>query len=236
MAALLLVAARSASEIPALDSARQLVIVTAANWKSVRGIGQRFERASRNTAWRMVGKPFAITLGHHGMAWGRGLHPEPLADAGPRKAEGDKCAPAGIFKLGAAFGEEARVATALAYVHIDGGSSCIEETASRYYNRMIQIGEVEPRDFTSVDPLLHRETYRAGIFVEHNVAPALPGAGSCILLHIWRSPRTGTAGCTAMARAKLDALIGWLDRAKHPLLVQLPVREYARRRRAWRLP
>jgi len=71
--------------------------------------------------------------------------------------------------------------------------------------------------------------------VEHNAA-AVPGAGSCIFLHIWGGPAKGTAGCTAMAEEDLVRLLGWLDHKESPRLVQLPEAEYARLRAAWSLP
>src|SRR3712207_8482067 len=58
------------------------------------------------------------------------------------------------------------------------------------------------------------------------------GRGSCIFLHVWRGPRSSTAGCTAMAEPALAELLRWLDPARRPALVQLTDAAYARRRRS----
>ena len=64
--------------------------------------------------------------------------------------------------------------------------------------------------------------YKWGVVVDHNAA-AIPGAGSCIFLHIWKSSSAPTAGCTAMPESDLVRLLRWLDPARHPILIQLPL-------------
>jgi D-alanyl-D-alanine dipeptidase len=63
--------------------------------------------------------------------------------------------------------------------------------------------------------------YKWGVVVDHNPA-AIPGAGSCIFLHVWKNAASPTAGCTAMRESDLAGLIRWLDPARHPILVQMP--------------
>ena len=79
------------------------------------------------------------------------------------------------------------------------------------------------------------EPYRWGAVVAHNL-DQVPGAGSCIFLHVWEGAGVPTAGCTAMPEAEMLRLVRWLDRNKNPLLVQLPAAEYRRLRDAWKLP
>ena len=40
-----------------------------------------------------------------------------------------------------------------------------------------------------------------------NAAPARPGRGSAIFVHVWRGPRVATAGCIAFSRADLRWLL-----------------------------
>lgn len=47
------------------------------------------------------------------------------------------------------------------------------------------------------DPL-----YDLVLFTDHNQPPT-PGAGSAIFVHLWRAPRTPTAGCVAFRKADL---------------------------------
>ena len=58
------------------------------------------------------------------------------------------------------------------------------------------------------------------VVVDHNESRA-PGAGSCIFLHVWRGPRSPTAGCTAMPKQTLAALMRWID-PEAAVLVVLP--------------
>ena len=78
--------------------------------------------------------------------------------------------------------------------------------------------------------------YTLGAVVAHNSHPPLPGAGSCIFLHVWESPTTPTAGCTAMSLAPMTRLARWLDATRQPVLAQLPDADYAALQAAWDLP
>jgi D-alanyl-D-alanine dipeptidase len=80
------------------------------------------------------------------------------------------------------------------------------------------------------------DLYRWGILVDHNANPPVAGGGSCIFMHIWRGPGQPTVGCTAMAQADLELLLGWLDPERKPLLVQLPATQYQKLRHRWNLP
>jgi D-alanyl-D-alanine dipeptidase len=112
----------------------------------------------------------------------------------------------------------------------------VDDAASRYYNRIVERGRAGAVDWNSSERMRSVEGYRWGLVVAHNAAPPVAGRGSCIFLHIWAGPGKGTAGCTAMERGNLEALLRWLDARSGPLLVQLPEAEYARLRSAWRLP
>jgi L,D-peptidoglycan transpeptidase YkuD (ErfK/YbiS/YcfS/YnhG family) len=80
------------------------------------------------------------------------------------------------------------------------------------------------------------ELYRRVIVVDHNPEPS-PGAGSCIFLHLWHGPDGGgTAGCTAMSPAPMEALLAWLDPAARPVYVLLPADRAAALRTGWALP
>jgi L,D-peptidoglycan transpeptidase YkuD (ErfK/YbiS/YcfS/YnhG family) len=84
--------------------------------------------------------------------------------------------------------------------------------------------------------LRHDERYAIGAVIAHNSLDPVPGAGSCIFLHVWQSEGMPTAGCTAGALADITEICSWLDAAAAPLLVQLPVAEYAHFRESWALP
>ena len=65
---------------------------------------------------------------------------------------------------------------------------------------------------------------------------AIPGAGSAIFMHIWRSSDSGTAGCTAMTGEAMQELLVWLDPKADPVLVQFTRPVYEEWREKWKLP
>lgn len=224
----------------ALALSCQLLLVLAPGWQSDTGRMQRFERDCPDGDWRPVGVALTVALGKAGLAWGRGLHAEAGA-AGPSKREGDGRAPAGIFAITSLFGNATAdsplaLAAKLPYRAATADLKAIDDPASAYYNRIVDQTAVVP-DWASCEDMQRSDgRYAVGAVVGHNADPVLPGAGSCIFLHVWASPGVATAGCTAMALADMTALAGWLDASAMPLLVQLPQAEYDTRRVAWGLP
>ncbi|HSG23331.1 MAG TPA: L,D-transpeptidase family protein [Azonexus sp.] len=202
---------------------------------------QRFERAYLDWEWLPVGVPIAVSLGKSGLAWGRGLHSQ-VVGAGPEKREGDGCAPAGIFTITALFGYGApdspfACAAKLPYLHATPDLKAIDDPASVHYNRIVDQSCLAQQDWASCEEMLRSDTrYAVGAVVAHNAEPAVPGAGSCIFLHVWENEGVPTAGCTAMSLVDMTEIGGWLDGAAAPLLVQLPHAEYERLREAWALP
>jgi hypothetical protein len=77
--------------------------------------------------------------------------------------------------------------------------------------------------------------YALGAVVAHNSTPPVPGAGSCIFLHVWESPVTPTAGCTAMAlRTCATSPCGWT--APGAAAGAVAQAEFARRQAEWACP
>lgn len=221
-----------------LHDAGQLVLVTTPEWNADHGTLRRFER--RDGAWHAVGDAAPVMVGRNGTAWGLGLHP--AQPDGPVKREGDGRAPAGAFAIGTAFGYPGDVDTALPYAAMDAGDWCIDVPASPLYNRIVDARDVGADAVEgSTEPMrrdLHADgdqRYRLGFVIEHN-ARAIPGAGSCIFAHLWKSPRDATAGCTAMADPVMLALLDWIDPAHEPVFVLLPLPEYHRLQPTWQLP
>jgi hypothetical protein len=203
---------------------RQMVLVTAANWDSPRGELRRYERGGQR--WREIGAAQSVLLGERGLAWGSGMHEVPR-QAGNRKREGDRRAPAGVFQLPSAFGRSTAAQLALSrfpYRQLLADTEAVDDPASRFYNRVVQRGQVPSPDWKSSEHMAQIADYELGVVVAHN-PQNIPGAGSCIFIHQWRGERTGTAGCTVLRAAPLLALVRWLEAKKHPVLVQLPLRE-----------
>ena len=219
--------------------ARQLVLVTSADWSATDGELRRFER--EGDGWTQVGEAVPVTLGRNGSGWGLGLNPQ--RGDGPVKREGDGKAPAGVFAIGTAFGYADRVNTGLHYRAMTANDWCIDVPASNYYNRIVDRSVVKaPYLDQSSEPMrrdIHADgdqRYREGFVIEHNAGGAARQGGSCIFAHLWKAPGETTAGCTAMDEAAMQDLLGWLDDARHPLFVLLPRAVYDEYRQAWKLP
>ena len=147
--------------------------------------------------------------------------------------------PAGVFRLGPAFGyapaDDARWIK-LKYVPLTEQSEGIDDPRSRYYNRLVERSHVAQVDWRSSEQMRRKDDlYKWGLIVDHNPA-AVPGAGSCIFIHVWRNSSAATVGCTAMPEADLINLLKWLDPAARPVLVQMPRQEYESLRPRLNLP
>jgi D-alanyl-D-alanine dipeptidase len=223
-----------------LASSNQLIVVTTSDWNASEARLQRFER-SGHKPWKAVGDAVTVVVGKNGLGWGAGAVSQEqlrISADDPAKKEGDGRAPAGIFHLSTAFGYAPKKNSAwnMPYVPLSQSVECVDDTSSKFYNRIVDRGAVAP-DWNSSEHMLRGdELYRWGIVVEHNSSPVKAGSGSCIFLHIWRGPGQGTVGCTAMPQAELENILGWLDPNKSPLLVQLPAGQYEALRSLLKLP
>lgn len=215
----------------------QLLLCIAADWDSSAGELQCFTRNADGN-WQPAFAPLPVMLGRSGLAWGHGLHP---LMAGTAKQEGDGRAPAGVFAITALFGyapADAPLprAARLPYHPARPGLKCVDDPKSGHYNCIVDAAGV-PSDWASCEDMLRDDRrYELGAVVAHNTQRRLPGAGSCIFLHVWETPETPTSGCTAMALDHMEEIARWLDAARAPVLVQLPEAEYARHQQAWGLP
>jgi D-alanyl-D-alanine dipeptidase len=160
--------------------------------------------------------------------------------AGARKREGDHKTPAGLFRLGAAFGyapqDEARWIK-IPYIALTRDSEGVDDPKSKFYNRIVERAKIDKPDWKSSERMFRDDDlYRWGVVIEHNSDPIVPGAGSCIFLHVWRSPNSATVGCIAMAQSELIPLLKWFDPSAKPVLVAVPKNVYSQLHRDWKLP
>jgi zinc D-Ala-D-Ala dipeptidase len=221
-----------------LDRSRQCIVVLTDNWASTTGVMHAFERSEATANWKERGPGFAVVVGKNGLGQGRGLVRLDL-DGPPEKKEGDNRAPAGIFRLSSAFGYAPARSTGwvkLPYLALSKQVEGIDDPNSRYYNKLVDRSKVAKIDWRSSEQMRRDDVlYKWGVVVEHNPA-AIPGAGSCIFLHIWKSSSAPTAGCTAMPESELVRLLRWLNPPRHPILVQMPRAAYRSVRAKYDLP
>lgn len=211
---------------------QQLVVVTTDSWNNIEGRMSVYEHKGNN--WEPVFTQIPIVTGRSGMAWGKGLHKEEL-NRGKLKKEGDGNSPAGIFQLSGLFGYE-DILSKMSSLKVDIKTFCVDDSKSAYYNQIVTIDTVK-KDWTSAETMrMKSDVYKFGIFVDYNVKPAIPTKGSCIFMHIWSGNTEPTAGCTAMKESDILKLIGFLDKKKNPILVQVPQSEYNKLKVVYKLP
>ena len=231
--------AKFKTAIPELFTCEQLVTVTTKSWDDVSATVHLYERtAGHGSAWRQVGNPFPAVIGQNGLAWGIGLHGSGKPGEADKR-EGDKKAPAGVFRFGDVFGtarpEQVRFLR-LSYRQVTPTTEAIDDPKSKYYNQVVDRRSVTHPDWTSSESMLQVSgRYRLGVIVRHNTA-AYPGFGSCVFFHVWDPRYPATTGCTATSYDHLVRLLRWLDPKKNPLLVQLPAGEYGQLKQPWGLP
>ncbi|HZF51020.1 MAG TPA: L,D-transpeptidase family protein [Polyangiaceae bacterium] len=197
----------------------------------------RYERTS--AGWTPVGSPINVVLGKNGIGWGRGLHGDgaPGALVGPVKKEGDGKAPAGVFAIGRAYGNDADppMGTQVPYTQVTDTWRCVDDGMSSKYNQVFDSASVTS-DWSSAENMLRDDhLYTRVVVVAHNPPPARPGGGSCIFLHVWHEPGSTTAGCTAMPLADLEAVMTFLTPDK-TVLVQMEESTYRELAGPWELP
>ncbi len=193
----------------ALSASDQVVLVVAEEMNATYAQLSTFER--KGARYLLHEPPFEVNLGRNGMGWDKG---EPL------KHEGDGKAPAGIYPLRAVFGYTQQAQTAMPYIVADAQRICVDDANHTDYNRIVTF---DPQNPPKSFEWMRRddEQYRLGIVVDYN-AQRTPMRGSCIFLHVQKAPLAPSAGCTTMKQEHLEALIGWLDPKKSPLLIQIP--------------
>ncbi|MEA3212207.1 MAG: hypothetical protein QOE70_5264 [Chthoniobacter sp.] len=200
---------------------RQLIFVTTPDWGESHGSLRLFERTRADDRWKIIGRARDVLTGERGLAWGLGLHQVP-ATALRRKREGDRCAPAGIFRLVSAFGAGPQASTIkLPYRRVTADTEAIDDPRSRFYNQIVARSSVPKPDWKSSEKMALIPDYALGLVVAHNPRNQ-PGAGSCIFLHLWLGDRRGTAGCTGLRKSDLEEIMAWLDPRQQPILIQLP--------------
>jgi D-alanyl-D-alanine dipeptidase len=210
----------------------QLIVVTTESWNKIEGKMSVYE--FKGNDWEPVFTEIPIVTGRSGMAWGKGLHKAEL-NKGKLKNEGDGNSPAGIFQLSGLFGYE-DIRSEMNSLKVDNRTFCVDDSKSKYYNQIVKSDTVK-KDWNSAETMrMKSDVYKFGIFVDYNVKPAIPNMGSCIFMHIWGGSTEPTAGCTAMKESDILKLIGFLDKRKNPILVQVPQSEYAKLKVIYKLP
>jgi D-alanyl-D-alanine dipeptidase len=159
-----------------------------------------YERPEAGASWQLVHPAEPVVAGARGAGWSPWFRH--LAREGdPMKREGDQRTPAGIYALGPSFGFAASPLPG--YRQLDRDAVCVDDPASPAYNTITSRGVVGAK--VSGEDMRRSPLYRRGIVVQYPT-DAAARAGSCIFIHVWRNPGSGTAGCLALPEARVAAL------------------------------
>ncbi len=155
-----------------------------------------------------------VTVGKRGMAL--------------NKREGDQCSPLGLFAITELFGNRPPHPCHMPFLQMGAEDIVVDDPKSKFYNAFAKKGSSE-KDWESFEEMARSDgLYEMGAVIDYNRQAPKPYLGSAIFLHIWRGPKMGTAGCTAMARQDMLRLARWLDAQRRPHLLQLPITCYER--------
>jgi L,D-peptidoglycan transpeptidase YkuD (ErfK/YbiS/YcfS/YnhG family) len=189
-----------------LTEAKRLVLVTTENMDATPATVQLYERASSRERWRMVSPAEPALVGRAGTAWAHAFRH--FARAGePIKSEGDKRAPAGVYVIGNSFGIVP--SSRPGHLQLTGDTVCVDDPDSPAYNTITSRALVGPKvhaeNMGKILPM-----YRRGLLLDYPTDIAAR-AGSCIFIHVWRSPDRGTGGCVSMPEARVEALQDFVE-------------------------
>jgi L,D-peptidoglycan transpeptidase YkuD (ErfK/YbiS/YcfS/YnhG family) len=125
--------------------------------------------------------------------------------------------PAGVWPLTEAFGGEPAV-TRLPYRRVTTSDWWVSDAKSPYYNTHFSCAPGAcPFDEAAGENLGRAgAVYDRAVVIDYNRDPVVPGAGSAFFLHV--TDGRPTAGCVAIPKPDLEALLRWLDPARHPVL------------------
>ena len=195
-----------------------MIVVVTKSWSSPTGKLYRFEKVGNS--WKRAGSPISVVVGKRGFGVGLGLS-DTKKLRGAFKKEGDKKAPAGVFKIPFIFGKK-NLGFKYPFYRMRKSHICVDDTRSRYYNQIIDTNRAKTEDYRSFEHMVLRSgLYDYGLFIAHN-PNSVRGRGSCIFMHIRKPNGSATVGCTAMSRSNLIQVLKWLDKRKYPLLIQAP--------------
>ena len=141
-----------------------------------------------------------------GMADSRAIVGKAGLIAGARKREGDMATPVGRWAFRHLYYRKdllGQVECVIPKSFITPQCGWCDDSAHDEYNRLVRL------PFSASHEMMWREdgAYDLVVILGFNDAPPVPGRGSAIFLHCIAPAKTSTAGCVALARCDLLALL-----------------------------
>jgi L,D-peptidoglycan transpeptidase YkuD (ErfK/YbiS/YcfS/YnhG family) len=183
-----------------VGSSTQVVTVVASSARSTTATVTAWQ--SGPNGWTAAVGPVAARIGAQGV----GQASEDLSRT-----------PAGTFTLSEAFGRAANPGTRLPYRVINAGDYWVSDRTSPLYNQFQECSSACPFATSAGEHLVDAgSSYDYAVVIDYNRRPAVPGAGSAFFLHVTNG--AATAGCVAIPRSSLVAIMSWLNPAARPLI------------------
>jgi len=185
----------------AQPSSTQQVVVTAPSYASTTGTLTAYQFSGG--VWHVVVGPVRAELGYRGLS--------------DNRSEGDGTTPTGTYGFGPTMYGVADAAPNARYAYHklvcgDWWSGVRDDTYNTFQH--IDCGQ----DMDNSEALWQQTTaYQHFAVIDFNTNPTVIGKGSAIFLHDATSSGV-TSGCVAVAPSALDAVLGWLDPAQHPVI------------------
>lgn len=130
------------------------------------------------------------------------------------KREGDLASPVGVWRLlwlYTRIDRQAPPRSILPQRALGPFQGWAETPDDPAYNRPISHPHGYPADRMARGDRL----YNICVVTDQNFAPAIPGCGSAIFVHLWRKPRHPTAGCIAFRRHDLEWILArWTQHSR----------------------
>lgn len=187
-----------------VGNATQVVTVRASgSWATV----VAWQRGT--SGWHRVLSTAAARVGANGVT------------SGATRRQGTNTTPAGTYPLTQAFGILADPGARLPYHRVGPDDWWVEDNNSRWYNTLRQASAggfdtaLPESDVNGSEHLIrHTGQYDYAVVIDYNMHPAVRYRGAGIFLHV--SDGYPTAGCVAVPRDTLVAILRWLDPGAHP--------------------
>jgi L,D-peptidoglycan transpeptidase YkuD (ErfK/YbiS/YcfS/YnhG family) len=184
-------------------------VVSASRASATAGTLTAEERSAPGAGWRRVLGPWPAELGRRGLS--------------AHRHEGDGTTPLGIFAIAPTLYGNALRPRGLhgRYRRLGCGDWWDEDPASARYNQYVVVPCGVTPGFAAGSEALWTETvaYPYLAVIEFNTDPIRRGRGapgSGIFLHNWID--RPTAGCVAVHRSRLLALLRWLAPSRRPVI------------------
>ncbi|WP_029012021.1 L,D-transpeptidase family protein [Niveispirillum irakense] len=126
------------------------------------------------------------------------------------KREGDGATPVGVFPFRRAFYRPDRQVPPFTGLPLDGierADGWCDDPAHPDYNRPVKLPFTASHEVMWMD----EDIYDLVLVPGHNDDPPVPGLGSAVFVHLARPGFPGTAGCIALERPSMLALLAVLQ-------------------------